>query len=182
MFCALRLIFGGIEDVGSGFHFLHSRIIFRRYRGRRVQFSWIAFPDPFSTVLRASGTVFMFCSPGLNFGGTKGARSSFALPDSFSTVPRAQGQVFRFCAPGLIFDDTEGAGSNFHVLRSGLIFDDTEGVKSSFLFRAPGLIFSGTEGVEFRFNVLRFRTSIRSYRGRRVHFLFFALLDPFSAI
>jgi hypothetical protein len=39
MFCAHRLIFGGIEGVGSRFHVLHVRTHFRRYRGRQSRFN-----------------------------------------------------------------------------------------------------------------------------------------------
>jgi hypothetical protein len=65
------------------------------------------------------GPVFMFCTPGLVFGGTKGVDSCFHLfsfPDSFSAVHRVSSLVFLFCAPDLIFDGTEGIGYRFHVL------------------------------------------------------------------
>jgi hypothetical protein len=139
-FCAPGFIFGGTEGVRSRFIVLHSRTHFRRFRGRRVLFSCFALPDLFSAVPRASGPVFMFCAPGLIFGGTKGVGSNFyvlrsqtrfrvcrvrrvlfscfALPDLFLTVPRASGPVFMFCAPELIFRSYEGVGSHFHVLCS----------------------------------------------------------------
>jgi hypothetical protein len=145
---------------------LRSLTHFRRYRGRRVPFSCFALRDSFSTVAKTSGTFFMFCAPGLFFGGTEGIQSRFhvsrsrtcfwpyrerrvpfscfALLDSFSTVPRASDPVFMFCATGLIFGGTEGVASRIHVLRS--------------------------------------RTSVRRYRGRRVHFSCFALPDSFSAV
>jgi hypothetical protein len=163
MFCALGLVFGGIETL---FHVLLSRIHFRRYRGRRVLFSWFARPTSFSAVPRASGTVFMFCALGIVFRRTEGIGSHFhvlcaetyfrryrrhrvpfscfASPSSFSAVPRASGLVFMFCASGLIFGGTEGVESCFHVLRS--------------------------------------RTHFRWYRVRRVSFLSFALPDSFSAV
>jgi hypothetical protein len=62
-FCALGLIFGGSEGVGSHFHVLRSRTHFRRCRLRRVTFSRLACPDSFSVVLMGSGPVFMFCAP-----------------------------------------------------------------------------------------------------------------------
>jgi hypothetical protein len=77
MFCAPRLFFGGTEGVRSRFHVLRSRTQFRRYRGRSVSFSCFALPDTFSVVPRASGPVFMFCAPGLVFGGTEGVGSRF---------------------------------------------------------------------------------------------------------
>jgi hypothetical protein len=165
-FFTLGIVFGGAECVGSLFHVLPSRTHFRRYRGRRVSFSCFARPDPFSAIPRASVPVFMFCAPGLHFGGTDGVGSCFhmlcsrtlfrrcrgrqvlfscfALPDSFSAVSRASGPVLMFCAPELFFGCTEGVGSPFHVLRS--------------------------------------RTRFLRYRRRRVPFSFFALPDSFSAV
>jgi hypothetical protein len=111
MFCAPIIVFGGAECVVSRFHVLRSRTHFRRNQGRPVRFFCFARPDSFSVVPRASGPVFMFCTPGHVFGGIGGvgprflilrARTSFrryggrrvpfscfALPDSFSAVPRA---------------------------------------------------------------------------------------------
>jgi hypothetical protein len=154
MFCAPGLIFGGAEDVGSRFHVLRSRTHFRRYRGRRDPFSSFALLDLFSTVPMASGPVFMFCAPGLIFGGTEGLRSRFhvlcsrnhfrryrgppvsfscfALPESFSAVPRASGLVFMFCALGLVFDGTEGIRSRFHVFRSRTYFWGYRGRRVAF--------------------------------------------------
>jgi hypothetical protein len=63
MFCALGLIFIGTERIGSYFHVLRSLTRFRRYRRRRVPFSYFALPDSFSAVSRASGPVFMFYAP-----------------------------------------------------------------------------------------------------------------------
>jgi hypothetical protein len=138
MFCAPGLVFGGTEGVRSRFHVLLSPTLFERYRGRPFSFSYFSDPDMFSAAPRASGTVFMFCPPGLVFGGTGGVRkrfpvlrartrfrryrgrrvpiSSFLRLDSFSAVPRASGPVFMFCAPRLIFDGIEGVVSRFHVL------------------------------------------------------------------
>jgi hypothetical protein len=156
-FCAPGRIFGGTEAVWSRFHVLNSMIRFRRYQGCRVPFSCFALPDPFSTVPTTLGPVFMFCAPGLIFGGYVGswtrfrlyrARrvtfSCFALPDSFPAVPRALGPVFMFCAPGLGVSGNGGVGPRFHVLRS--------------------------------------RTRFRRYRGRRVPFLIFALPNSISMV
>jgi hypothetical protein len=79
MFCALEHVFGGNEGVGCLFHVLRSRTHFRRHRGRRVPFSSFVRPTSFSTAPRASGSVFMFCAPGLIFVGTEGAGSRFHL-------------------------------------------------------------------------------------------------------
>jgi hypothetical protein len=72
MFCVPGLIFGGTEGADSRFHFFHARIHFLRYRGIQVPFSCFARPDSLSAVSRALGPVFMFCAPGLIFGGTEG--------------------------------------------------------------------------------------------------------------
>jgi hypothetical protein len=166
MFCAPGLVFGGAESVRSHFHVLGARTRFRHYRGRRVPFSSFALPESFSAVPRASGPVFKFCAPGLDFGGTevvlsrfhvfcsrtrfwryRGRRvpfSCFALPDMFLAILRVSGPFFMFCASGLVFDGTEGVGSLFHVLRSGIRF--------------------------------------RRYRGRRDPFSCLALPDSFSAV
>jgi hypothetical protein len=53
MFCASRLILGGIEGVKSSFYVL-------RYRWRRVPFLCFAILDSFSAVPRVPGIVFMF--------------------------------------------------------------------------------------------------------------------------
>jgi hypothetical protein len=140
MFYASGHVFGGTVGVRSLFHVLRSRTRFRRYRGRRVTISCFARSHSFSAVPRASDPLFMFCAPGLIFGGTEGAGpffhvlrsrtsfrrfrgrqvpfSCFALPHSFPAVLRLSGPFFMFCAPELIFDATEGVSSRFRVLRS----------------------------------------------------------------
>jgi hypothetical protein len=149
MFYVPEVVFGGTGGVGFRFQVLRSRTHFRRYqgsryRGRWVPFSFCACPYSFSAVPRASGLVFMFCSPELVFRGTESVGSSFlvlrsrthfrryrgrplsfscfARPNSFSAVPRASGPVFIFCARGLILDGSEGVGSRFHVLRARTLF------------------------------------------------------------
>jgi hypothetical protein len=205
MFCAPGLVFGGPEGVRSYFDVLRFRTHFRRYRGRPIPFLCFPLPDMFLAVMRASGPVFMFCAPGLIFGGTEGGGSrfhvlryrtrfrryrgrrvpfsSFALPDSFSAIPRALGPFFMFCAPGLIFGGTEGVGSLFHVLRSRTRFRRYRGLRvlfscfalpdsfstisrvsgPVFMFCAAELVFAVTEGVGSRFHVLRDRTRFRRY-------------------
>jgi hypothetical protein len=161
MFCAPGLIFDGIEGVGSRFHVLRSRTRFGRYRGRRVPVS------------------------------------CFALTNSFWAVPRASSQVFMFCAPGHILGGTESVGSRFHVLRSQTHFGRYRGRWVSFLcfvlpdsfgvvpralgpilmFCAPGLIFGGIEGAGSHFHVLHSQTRFGQYRGCRVHFSCYTLMD-----
>jgi hypothetical protein len=140
MFCALELVFGYSEGVGSRFPVLRARTRFQRCRVRPVHFSCFALLDSFSAVPRSSGHVFMFCALRLVLGGTEGVGflfhvlrvrtnfrryrgrlvpfSCFALQNSFSAGPRASSTVFMFCAPGLVFRCTEGVGSRFHVLRA----------------------------------------------------------------
>jgi hypothetical protein len=161
-----RTRFGSTEGVGSTFHVLRSRNHFRLFRGRRVPFPCFALPDKFSTLSRASGTVFMLYTPGHVFGGTEGVGcrfhalrsrtcfqryrgrqmsfSCFGLPDSFSAVQWASAVVFMFCAHGHVLGCAEGVESSFHVLRS--------------------------------------RTHFPLFRGRRVPFPCFALPDTFSAV
>jgi hypothetical protein len=78
-FCTPRHVFSGAECVGSRFHVLCARNHFQRSRGRQVLFSCFACPDSFYAVMRESGLVFMFCAPGLIFGGTEGVRSRFHI-------------------------------------------------------------------------------------------------------
>jgi hypothetical protein len=161
MLCAPGLIFGGTDGVWSRFHVLRSRTRFRRYRGRRVPFSFFALPDMYSAVRKASGPVFMFCAPGLVFGVFEGVRS-----------------VFMFCAPGQVFGGVEDVGSRFHVLRTRTHFRRFRGRRVPFscfastysfsavpralgpvfMFCAPGIVFGGAEGVGSCFHVLRSRT------------------------
>jgi hypothetical protein len=185
MFCAPGPIFGGTEGVITRFHVLRSRTHFWPYRRRRVPFSCFARPDSFSTGPRVSGPVFMFCAPGIVFGGAECVRSRFhilssrtryqrcrgrrvpfscfELPDSFSAVAWASGPIFMFCAHTLIFVRTEGVRSLFHVLR----------------FRT---YFRHYRGCRVRFLVLRAQTHFRRYRGRQVPFICFALPDSLSAV
>jgi hypothetical protein len=165
MFCAAGLIFDGTEGVGSRFHVSRARTCFCQYGGCRVQFSCFAPPDMFSTVLRASGPVFMFCAPRLVFGGIEGVSSyfqvlcfrtcfrryrgsrfpfsCFALPDSFPTVPRASETSLKFFTPGLIFGGTEGVGSRFHFLCAQTRFRRSRGRRVPFsCFGHPDMSFA----------------------------------------
>jgi hypothetical protein len=102
MFCAPGLVLGGTKGVVSPFHVLRSLTRFRRYRGRRVPFTYFARPNSFSTTPGASGPVFIFCTPGLIFGGSEGVGSHF----------------HDLHARALIIGGTEGVDSCFQVLRS----------------------------------------------------------------
>jgi hypothetical protein len=166
LFCAPGFVSRCTASVRFHFHVLRSRSRFRWYRGRRVPFSCFARPDSFSTVARASGPNFMFCSPRIVFGDIEVVGTHFhvlrsrthfrryrerqvpfstlALPDTFSAVPRAWGLIFMFCVAGLVFGCTEGVRSRIHILRS--------------------------------------RTRLRRYRGRQVPLSCFARPNSFSVV
>jgi hypothetical protein len=203
VFCAPGLIFGGTEVVGSRFHDLHARTRFRRYRGGRVPFSCFACLDSIWAVSSVSGPVFMFCMPGLIFGGTEGVGSRFHVLRALTQFGRYRGRPVPFScfAPGLIFSGAECVESRFHVLRARTrlrrhlggrvpfscfaLPDSISAVPRAsgpvFTFCGPGLIFRGNKGVWSCFHVLRSQTHIRRYRGRRVPFSCFVCPDSFSA-
>jgi hypothetical protein len=127
MFCALVLVFGGAECVGSRFHDLPTRTRFRRYRGRPIPFSCSPLPDMFLAGRRVSCLVFMFCVPGQVFCGTEGV-----------------GSRFHVCTAGLIFGGTEGVDSHFHVFSFPNSFSAVRRVSGPvFIFCAPELVFGG---------------------------------------
>jgi hypothetical protein len=185
MSCAPGLIFDGNEGVGPRFHILRARTHFLMYRGRRAPFSCLARPNLFSAVPRASGLVFMFCTPGLIFG-----------------EPMASCLVLMFCAPILFFGGTEGVRSRVHVMHARTHFGRYRGrqvpfsfsarpdsfsaiaraLGSFFMFCATGLVFDGTEDVGSRFQVLRSQTRFRRYRGRLFPLSCFARPDSFAAV
>jgi hypothetical protein len=205
MFCAPELIFGGTEGVRSRFYVLRARTCYRWCRRRHVLFSCFALPDSFSAVPIASGPVFLFCAPGLVFGSTEGIGSRFHVFRSRTYFRRylgALGPIFMFCAPRLVFGGTGGVRSRFLVLRAKTHFRRYSGrlvpfscfarpdsfsaaPRASgpvFMFCAPRLVFDGTKGVGSSFHVLRSLIHFRRYRGRRIPFSCFALLDSFSAL
>jgi hypothetical protein len=98
MFSAPRIIFDGTEGVGS-------------------RFSCFVLPDSFSAVPRVSDPVFMFCAPGLIFGGS---------------VCVGSHPVFMFSAPGHVFGETKGIGSRFDVLRARTRFRRYRGHRATF--------------------------------------------------
>jgi hypothetical protein len=181
MFCAPGLVLCGTKGAESNFSVLRSQTRFGRYRGHQVPFSCFALPDPFSAVSRALGPFFMFCDPELVLGGPKGVE---------------------FCALGPVLGGTEGIRFRFRVLRSRSRFGWYRGCRIPFsfsalpysfsavpwvfgpvfMFCAPGLVFGGTVSVWSRFDVLRSRTRFGRYRGRRVPFRCFALLNSFWAV
>jgi hypothetical protein len=183
MFCAPGLIFSSTEG-GSRFHGLRSRTRFRRYRGRRVPFSFFALLDSFSTVPRVSGPFFLFCAPGLVFGGTRGVGSRVLVlraPDSFLAVPSEPGLVFTFCAPGLISGVLGTSGLVFLFCVPIIVFVLSEGVGSRFLIFRAHTRFRWYRGRRSRFHVLCVQTHFLRYRGR-VSFSCFTLPDSFSTV
>jgi hypothetical protein len=186
MFCAPELIFDGTEGIWSRFHILRTRTHFRGYQGRRLLFSCFARLDSFSAVPRASAPVFMFCAPGLVFGGDECVGTGFWVLRARTHFQRYRGrrdQFSCFARPGLIFCGTKGVDSSFHVLRSRTRFWRYRGHRVLFfLFSVPVLDFVGTKGDSSRINVLRAQTHFRRYRERRVKFSSFALPDSFSAV
>jgi hypothetical protein len=135
IFCSPGLILGGIEGVGTSFHILYSEFYFRPYRGRLVQFSCFALPDPFSTIPRASSPFFMVCASEPIIRVNEGNRSSFcvlrsrthfrryrgrqvlfsyfALPNLPSAEPWPSVVIFMLCAHGPVFGGIEGLESIF---------------------------------------------------------------------
>jgi hypothetical protein len=166
---------------------------FQQYRGRRVPFSCFARSDSFSAVPRAFGPVFMFCAPGLMFGGTEGFGSRFhvlcsrtcfrpcrvcrvpflyfANWYSLSAVPRASGPVSMFCAPETRFRRYRGRRLPFSCIsRPDLFSAVARGSGPVFMFCTPRLNFDRTVGVGIGFHILRARTHFRRYRRRRIPF------------
>jgi hypothetical protein len=176
MFFALGPIFHGTDGVGCGFHGLRSKTQFRRYRGRRFPFSCFALPEPFSAVPshrvplscfalldsfsalpRASGAVFIFCAPRLDFGGTEGVGFRFHVLHSRTRFRRYRGSrvpILYFALP-----------NSFSAVP-----------------RASSPAFCGTDGVGSRFLVLPSRAHFGRYRWRRVPFSSFALPGAFLAV
>jgi hypothetical protein len=185
MFCAPELVFGGTEGVGFRFHVLRARNHYQRYRGSRVPFSCFARPDSFSAVPRASYLVFMFCAPGLNFGGTEGVGSRFHVLRAQTRFLRYRGRPVPFSC--FACPDSFSAPPSHGVPFSCFARPDSFSAvpRAScpvFMFCAPGLIFGDTEGIRSRFHVLRARTHFRRYRGRWLPFLSFARSNSFSAV
>jgi hypothetical protein len=94
--CALGLVFGGTEGVGSCFLVLCYRTRFRLYRGRQVPFSCFTPSNSFLEVQWASGPVFLFFAPGLILGGTEVAGSSFHVLLSQTRFRRYRGRLVQF--------------------------------------------------------------------------------------
>jgi hypothetical protein len=176
MFCATEHVFGGAEGVGSCFHILRSRTRFRRYHGRRLPFSCFARPnsfftaptasgtvlmsslqDTFSAVRRVSGLVFMFCSPGLNFGGSEGVGSRFHI-----LRPRTRFWRYRWHrVPFSCFRSR----TRFRLCGGYLVSFSAVPRASGrvFMFCAPGQVFGGADGVGSLFHVLRSRTRFQLF-------------------
>jgi hypothetical protein len=192
-FCAPGLIFDGTEGVGSHFNVVSFRPHFGLYRGRQVQFSCFALPDPFWAVPRASGLILMFCAVGPIFGGTEDLGSHFLILRSRTRFGRYRGrrvQFSCFALPGHFWAVPGVSGPVCHVLRSRTRFRWYGGPRVSFscfslldsfwaeprssslvfMFCAPGPVLGGNDSARSSFHVLRSRTHFRWYGGRRVSF------------
>jgi hypothetical protein len=192
-FCVPLLVFDGSEGVESRFQVLLSWTHFRRYGRRGVPFSYFALPDSFSSVPRASSSVFMFCVPAHRFLWYRRRQvpfSCFALPNMFSHSAEGVGSRFHVLCTRTCFHRFRGCRVPFScsalpdtfsaVLRSSdrvfmfcaskRVFGDTVGVRSCFHVCVPVLVVGGTEVVGSRFHVVRSWTHFRRYRGRQVPF------------
>jgi hypothetical protein len=173
MFCSLGLIFGGTDDVGSRFHVLRSQTRFWHYRGRHVPFSGFVLPDSFSVVPRASSLIFIFCAPGLVFGGTEGVGSCFHVLRSQTLFQRYRGRWVSFShfARSDSFRRYRGPRVSFSSFALPDAFSAVLGASGLiFLFYVPGIIFGGNEGVGCHFLVWCARTHFRRYRVQLVPF------------
>jgi hypothetical protein len=180
MFCALELVFGSTEGVGSYFHILRARSRFRR-----VPFSWFVLPDSFSAVPRASGPFFMFCTPRLDFDGSEGIGSLFHVlrPRTHFRWYRGRRVPFSCFCSRTHFQRYRGHRVPFSCFALPNSFSALSWASGPlFLFSAPGLIFGGSEGVGSRFPVWSPHTRFRRYRGRPVPFSSFARPDTFWAV
>jgi hypothetical protein len=163
-FCAPGLIFNDTEGVGSGFHVLRSRTHFRRYRGRWLRFSCCERPDSFSAVPRASGPVFMSCTPGLIFIGTEGVGSHFHVLRSWTRFRRYRGSLVTFSSfcVRTHFRRYRERPVQFSCFALPVMFLEVRRAYAPiFMFCAPGLVFGGTVGVDTGFHVLGARTHFR---------------------
>jgi hypothetical protein len=140
-------------------------------------FSCFALPNSFSVVPRASTPVFMFCAPGLVFGGIEGVGSHFNVLSAhnlfrWKRVCRVPFPCFTLLESFPVF--------MFYAPR--LIFGGIAGISPILMFCAPGLASRGIEGVVSHFQVLHSHTRFRRYRGHQVPFSCFAFPDSFSAV
>jgi hypothetical protein len=171
MFIAPKLIFDGIEGVGSHFHVSRIETLFFSGTG-------------------GLGSLFHVLRSRTRFGQYRVHRvlfSCFKLPDPFWAEQRTPSIIFKFHGTRHVFRCTEGVGTCFHVSRYRTRFgryrvpfscfalpDSFSSVPRTsgpvFMVRASRLIFSGTGGVGSSLQVLRSQTRFGLYRGRQVPF------------
>jgi hypothetical protein len=181
-FCVPELIFGGTEGVRSHFHVLRFRTHFRRCREYSVPFSCFALQDMFSAVPSASGPVFMFCAPGLVFGGPKGDGSHFHVLRAGTSFWRYGGRRVRQRTRTRLRRYRGRRVSFACFVRPNTFATETMVPTVIFMFCAPGIVSRGTEGVGSRFHVLCSRTHFRRYCRHRVPFSCFACPDLFPTV
>jgi hypothetical protein len=170
---------------GPVFMFCALRLIFLRYRGRRVPISRTTRPDSFSAIPRVSGPVFMFCPPGLIFGGIEGFGSLFHVFRYMTCFRRYRGRRVPFSCFALWtsfrrYRRRQVPFSCFALPDSFSALPRTS--RPVFMFSDTIYVFGGTKGVGSRFHVLRSRTRFRRNRGCRVPFSCFARPDSLLAV
>jgi hypothetical protein len=106
-----------------------------------------------------SGPVFMFCTPGLIFGGTEGIWSRFHVLQSRTRIRRYRGHRVPYRTHFWLYRGRRVPFSCFSRPDSFSVVPRASG--PVFMFCAPGLIFDGIEGVRSRFQVLRSQTYFR---------------------
>jgi hypothetical protein len=132
----------------------------------------------FLAVPRARGSVFMFFTPELIFGGTEGVGFRFHVLRNRTRFRRYGGSRFQFhvLRARTHFRRYRGCRVPFSCFALSDSFSTVPRVSGPiFMFCAPRLVFSGTEGVRLIFHVLRSRTYFRRYRGHSIPFSCFAL-------
>jgi hypothetical protein len=142
--------------------------------------------DKYPAVPRASVFIFMFCAPGLIFGGTEGVGSCFYVLRARTRFRRYRGSrvpFSSFARPYPFLAVSRASTPLFEVLRARTHFRRYRGRQLPFLkFCAPGPIFGGTEGDSSRFQVLRSPIHFRRCRVRWLPYSCFAHPDSFSAV
>jgi hypothetical protein len=157
IFCVPGLIFSGTKGVESRFHLLRARNRFRRNRGRRLSFSCFESTDSFSAVSRASGPVFMFCAPGLVFGGMEGVGSRFHVLRSRTNFQRYRRVSFHVLCARSYFRRYRGYPVPFSYFTLRDSFSAVPRASGPvFMSYAPGHVFSGAKGVGSFFSCLAF--------------------------
>jgi hypothetical protein len=165
LFCAPGPVLGVTEASRSSVHILRSCTHFRRYRWRRVLFSYFVLPILISAVPRALVSVFMFFALGTVLGGTDGAESRF--------------YVFRTRTH---FRCWWGRRVPFSFFRSRTRFGLYRGLQILFSCFALSDSFSVVPRASGPIFMFAFPDSFWAVRGRRVRFSCFTLPNFFLPV